>query len=83
MHKGLRVKRGKKRTKVPGRLGSWPVTTAEALAATKKHSNTQTCPGGAKAGGLGGTLAQTLNTRYSLQNSNTLDVSTSDILKWQ
>lgn len=76
MHKGLRVKKEKKRTKVSVGLGSWPAATAKALAATKKHSNSQKCSGGAKAGGLAGTLGQTLNTRCSLQNSNTSDVST-------
>lgn len=37
---GVKSKKEEKRSKVSGKLGSWPAATAEALADTKKHSNT-------------------------------------------
>lgn len=46
---GVKSKKGQKRSKVSGKLGSWPAATVEALAESKKHSNTQKCLGGAKA----------------------------------
>lgn len=47
---GVKSKKGEGgRSKVSGKLGSWPPTTVEALADAKKHSNTQKCLGGAKA----------------------------------
>lgn len=77
LQQGAKNEKGKrKRSKIPSRLRSLPATTAEALAASRKHSNTQKCPGGAKVGRLAGTLAQTLNTKCSSQNSNMSDIDT-------